>query len=159
MAREMNMKDQREIKELAEIVVLAGDGKLKEALGRLDQQEFAAPLDVTALLIRARLLEELDIEECWRTYTTGLEKFPDNNAIPLRFGVLTYKRGDLALAKQLLMRSWQLGPVPETAYYAGLINRVQGNEVRALEYFVQAVAMEGEGGHWRKQAERQLQSK
>lgn len=154
----MSIEDEVNVRELVEVAVLANQGKMREALAKLDHQEFHGALEPAALLIRARLLEELDIEECWRTYTTGLEKFPDNNAIPLRLGVLTYKRGDLALAKQLLRRSWQLGPIPETGYYAGLINRAQGNEVRALEYFVQAVAMEGEGGHWRKQAEQQLQS-
>ena len=151
------MEDEVKVRKLVEVAVLAKQGSVREALAKLDQQEFHGALASAALLIRARLLEELDIEECRRTYTTGLEKFPDNNAIPLRFGVLTYKRGDLALAKQLMMRSWQLGPVPETAYYTGLINQVQGNEVRALEYFVQAVAMEGEGGYWRKQAEQELQ--
>ena len=150
--------DEGEVRELVEVAVLANQGRVREALAKLDQQEFHGPLEPAALLIRARLLEELDIEECWRTYTTGLEKFPANPAIPLRAGVLAYKRGDVAQAKQLLMRSWQLGPVPETAYYAGLINRVQGNRERALEYFVQAVAMEGEGGFWRKQSQQDLQS-
>jgi hypothetical protein len=57
------------------------------------------------------------------------------------------------------MRSWQHSPAPETAYYLALIYRVQLQEERSLEYFVQTVALEGEGGYWRKQAEQELQSK
>jgi predicted Zn-dependent protease len=110
------------------------------------------------LLIRARLLEELDIEECWRTYTEALERLPNHAAVPLRAAVWSYKHGDLARARQLLMRSWHLSPAPETGYYC-MIYRAQGNEEQALAYFVQTIALEGEGGHWRKQAEQQLQSK
>jgi len=155
----MSTDDEAKVRELAEVAVLASEGRVSEALAKLDQQQFRGALEPVALLIRAQLLEELDIEECWRTYTMGLEKFPEYGAIPLRAGVLAYKRGDLAQAKQLLMRSWQLGPAPETAFYLGLINRAHGEEERALEYFIQTIAFEGEGGHWRKQAQQQLQSK
>ena len=151
------MKEQEEIKELVEIAMLANQGQPRDALAKLARLQFGSPLDLVALLIKARLLEELDIEECWRTYTDALERFPNHAAVPLRAAVLSYKRGDLARAHQLLMRSWQLGPVPETAYYVGLINRVQGNEERALEFFLQTIAMEGDGGYWRQQAEQELQ--
>lgn len=153
------MDDEVKVRELAAVLVLASEGRLSEALAKLDQQQFRGALEPAALLIRAQLLEELDLEQCWRTYTMGLERFSDHAAIPLRAGVLAYKRGDLAQAKQLLMRSWHLCPAPETAYYLGVINRAQGDEEQALEYFVQTVAMEGKGGYWRKQAEEQLQPK
>lgn len=152
------MKDDSETRLLAEVATFASRGNLREALAKLDQREPGPRLELTAMLMRAQILERLDTEECWRTYTSALEKFPDDAAIPLRAGVFTYKRGDLIRAQQLLMKSWQRSPSAEAGYYLARITKVQSQQQSALEYLVQTVALEGEDGYWRKQAEQELTS-
>lgn len=137
---------------LARVFMLAKQGKSNEAIAQLDDRVFDSPLEIVALMLKARILEELDVEKCWNSYQSALRKYPDHPFLNLRAGIFTYRRGDLVRAKELLTRCWQKATTPEAGYYLGKIYSHQAESNLAMEYFIQTVALEGEEGYWRESA-------
>lgn len=149
----MNANTFDDVRVMSEAAVLANQGNAEEAVRNLDKHQFDSELAVFAVIQKARILEEVDVDGAWQTYNGALEEYPNNAAVSLRAGVYVYKRGDTEKAKQLLMRSWSNSATPEAGYYLGTINGAQGSEGEALKFFIQTAVLEGDGGYWRKRAE------
>ena len=146
-----------DVRVLSEAIIFAGRGEPEKAVKMLSEHEFGSGVDVLALILKARILEELSVEEAWRIYSEALKKYPEHAALNLSAGVFAYKRGDIERAVQLLMHSWSINPLPEASYYLGIINWNRSHREKAIEFFVHTIALEGEQGRWRSYAEAELQ--
>ncbi len=95
----------------------------------------------------------LDASE--RMLRRALELVPDDGTVLDSYGWLLYQRGDLAAAADLLERADRLSPFePEILYHLGELYLRRGEERRAREKFVEALALDPEAGVRRRLEER-----
>ena len=145
-----------EARVMAQAVHLERKGEPEHALRLLESHEFGTQFDALAMMLKARILERLSIEQCAQTYQGAVEKYPGDAVVLLRVGVFVLRRGDTEKAKELLARSWNACPTPEAGYYLGSIKQAEGRTHEALEFFIQTDVMEGDEGYWKKRVETEL---
>lgn len=141
---------------MAQALLLERKRKPEEALRILESHEFGSRLEALATVQRAHILEELDVERCFQTYQSAIERYPNDAVVLLRAGVFVFKRGDVQKAKGLLIKSWNACATPEAGYYLGSINKAEGRNDEALEFFIQTAVMEGDEGYWKQRAVKEI---
>ncbi len=134
---------------LAQALRLRARSAVVDALAVLRGRAFRAEWDVFACLLEGQLLDQLDDPAAAEAFRRGLKTQPEDPHLHLRLAAFTWRRGDAELARRLLRRSWAAAHLPETAWRQGEIEAARASEDDARERFVWAVALEGEGGHWR----------
>ena len=98
-------------------------------------------------ILRGLCLERmLRISEANAAYENALQAVPDYSAALLRLGVLAYRMGDVARARQLIGRLIAAGfGSPEAYYYLYLTEPVAAERAQAL---IQLLALDGPNGPW-----------
>jgi tetratricopeptide (TPR) repeat protein len=141
---------------LIEALRLRADSRLAEAFAVLQGRVFGQEWEAVACLLEGELLDRQDAPGAADCLRRGLKMAPDDPHLNLRLAAFTQRRGDTALARSLLRRSWAAAHLPETAFREGDIAAAQARDEDARERFVWAVALEGEGGRWRALAAERL---
>jgi tetratricopeptide (TPR) repeat protein len=152
---------------LADAIVLEGSGKAQEAVSKIAQHTFGAANEATAAALRGRILEDAgQLGPAWDVYEEARKRHPEDAALNLRAGVMSFARGDLGLAEERLRRSWAGARTAEAAYYLGVLCVSSGRTREARVFFVQAVVLDGPGiwreeeqGSWRSMATKDLTSR
>ncbi len=141
---------------LARVLRLRARSAAPDALALLRGRTFSAEWDVFACSLEGQLLDQLDDAAAAEAFRRGLKTRPEDPHLHLRLAAFTWRRGDAELARRLLRRSWAAAHLPETAWRQGEIEAARARDDDARERFVWAVALEGEGGHWRDLATERL---
>jgi hypothetical protein len=140
---------------IAEAAGLARQHHYRQALQVIEARPFGDELELAASLLKFEIVEAGHLAQSWPILEAALKRHPNDAVVNLKLGLTNRVRGGGAL--EPLERSWSAAPMPETAYYLGVVLSTTWPDLRrASEFFAKCIAMEQPQGTWRKAAEAAL---
>lgn len=125
----------------------------ERAIRILESHDFGRSTELVALVLKGCVLEEADDRgAAAAAYSEAARVYPDDALPLLRLGVLSYRSGDLTMARRYLEHSWALAPGPEAAYYLGELIALGGHREEGRRFLAEAVARSASDSRLRSMA-------